>query len=103
MKIYTKRTILFLISIIGLTLMDSCKPKKLVNPYRAAKERPSDKERKEEAKLVKKGTKNYKKNVKDNKKRYEDEINKSFATKQKYKGTTKIKRRKRSKKVRWHL
>jgi len=103
MQFYTKRTFFLLISIIGLSMLTSCKSKTPYNPYLSGKQKPSDKQRKEEQKQIKSGTKAWKELKKSNKKQIDANNASFYAKKQQYKGTTKIKRRKRSKKVKWRL
>lgn len=86
---------------MGLSMLTSCKSKTPWNPYLSAREKPSDKQRKEEQKQLEKGTKNYAKLMEKNKKDYLDKH--KISLKQQYKKTTKIKRRKRSKKVKWRF
>jgi hypothetical protein len=101
MQFYTKRTFFLLISVIGLSMLTSCKTKTPYNPYLSAKHKPSDKQRKEEQKQIKKGTKAWDEQMENNKK--DIKAHRSFTTKQQYKRTTKIKRRKRSKKLNWRF
>lgn len=82
-------------------MLTSCKSKTPWNPYLSTKEKPSDKQRKEEQQQLERGTKNYKELMKKNKKDYLEKH--KISTKQQYKKTTKIKRRKRSKKVKWRF
>ena len=82
-------------------MMTSCKSKTPWNPYLSAKEKPSDKQRKEEQKQLVRGTKAYNEQMEKNKK--DIKAKRSFTTKQQYKKTTKIKRRKRSKKLNWRF
>lgn len=99
MRFYTKSTFFLVLVFAGIGTLTSCKSKTPWNPYLSAKEKPSDKQRKEEQKQMKKGTKNYEKQMEKNKK--DIKAHRSFTTKQQYKRTTKIKRRKRSKKMNW--
>lgn len=82
-------------------MMISCKSKTPWNPYLSAKEKPNDKQGKEEQKQIVKGTKNYEKLMEKNKKDYL--VKHKISLKQQYKKKTKIKRRKRSKKVKWRF
>lgn len=84
-------------------MLTSCKTKKPYNPYLHSKEKPSDKERKEEKRVVESGTKAWKQLKKSNKKQIDSNNAAFYAKKQQYKGTTKIKRRKRSKKLNWRF
>lgn len=103
MQFYTKRRFFLLISIIGLFLFYSCKSKTPYNPYLSAKEKPSDKQRKEEQKQIKSGTKAWKELKESNKKEIKKNNDRFFNKKPQYKQTTKIKKRKRKKKERWNL
>lgn len=82
-------------------MLNSCRSKTPYNPYLSAKQKPSDKERKQEKMVVEKGTKAWKELKKSNKKQVDANNASFYAKKQQYKGTTKIKRRRRSKKAKW--
>lgn len=82
-------------------MLTSCRSKTPWNSYLSAKEKPSDKQRKEEQKQIVSGTKAWKELKKSNKKEIDANNAAFYAKKQQYKRTTKIKRRKRSKKVKW--
>ncbi|MCX6295722.1 MAG: hypothetical protein NTX97_06580 [Bacteroidetes bacterium] len=81
---------IFFVCILTLT---SCRSKTPWNPYLSAKEKPSEKQRKEEQKQLVKGTKNYEEQMKENKKNIQENINKSTSMKKKYKSITRRKRR----------
>ena len=103
MKFYTKRTFLLLTFIIGTALLTSCRSKTPWNPYLSAKEKPSDKQRKEEQKQLKSGTKAYKEQMKKNKKDIKGNNDAFFNKKKQYKKTTKVKRRRKGRKENWRL
>ena len=103
MKFYTKRIFLLLTFVIGAMLLPSCRSKTPWNPYLSAKEKPSDKQRKEEDKQIKSGTKAYKELMKKNKKEIKDNNDAFFSKKKQYKKTTKIKRRRKGRKENWKL
>ena len=82
MKYYSKTTFIFLICAV---LLQSCRTKTPWNPYLSAKEKPSDKQRKEENKQIKIGTEEYAKQMKKNKKNIQSNINKATSPKRHYK------------------
>jgi uncharacterized membrane protein len=88
----TVKTALVIFS-LGLSSLHSCRSKTPYNPYLSAKEKPSDKQRKEEQKQLKSGTKAYKAQMEKNKK----EIRKvnTPQMKPRYKKTTRVKRHKK--------
>ena len=82
-------------------ILQSCRTKTPWNPYLSAKERPSDKQRKEEQKQLKAGTKAYDKQIAENKKNIQRNIQKSTSPKKRYKQITKHRRRKKTKNKSW--
>lgn len=104
MKFYTKRTFLLLTFIIGTIILPSCRSKTPWNPYLSMKDKPSYKQRKEEQRQIKIGTKAYKEQMKKNKKDIQGNINRSTSMKPKHKKVTKIKRRRiKVRKDKWKL
>jgi hypothetical protein len=100
MKYYTKRIFILFICV---TVLQSCKTKTPWNPYLSAKEKPSDKQRKEEQKQIKIGTKAYAEQMKKNKKNIQGNIQKATSPKRHYKNMTRGKRNKNSKNKNWHF
>ncbi|MFL5763115.1 MAG: hypothetical protein ACJ77K_04175 [Bacteroidia bacterium] len=80
-------------SVVFSCLLCSCRSRTPWNPYLSAKEKPSDKQRKEEQKQLKAGTKAYAEQMEKNKR----EIRKvqTPQTSARYKKITKLKRRKK--------
>ncbi len=99
MNFYMKRIYFLLLFFVVTSTLVSCRSKTPWNPYLSAKEKPSEKQRKEEQRQLVRGTKNYEKQMEKNKKDIQDNINKSTSMKKKYKRITKGKRRKRKKNI----
>jgi hypothetical protein len=94
---------IFIILLLSLSLLQSCRSKTPWNPYLSAKEKPSDKQRKEEQKQIVAGTKAYKEQMKKNKKEIQGNINKATSMKPKHRKITKNKRRGKKKKYEYKL
>ncbi|HEY0030636.1 MAG TPA: hypothetical protein VGC65_07755 [Bacteroidia bacterium] len=103
MKYYRKRISFLLLFSIGLIGTATCQTKKTGNPYLDSRERPSDKQRKEERRQLEKGTKAYAKQMEANKKDIQGNINKATKMKKRYRGITKNRRFKRAKKPSWRF
>ena len=99
MKYYTKRIFILFIGTIGITVLHSCRSKSPWNPYLTAKEKPSDKERKEEQKQLKSGTKAYAIQMKKNKKNIQGNIQRSTSMKSHYH----VSASKRTRNKKWHF
>ena len=83
---------IFITLSLGFTLMHSCASKSAYNPYLHAKEKPSDKQRKEEKQQMKIGEKAYKQQMKENKKVIRENNDSFFDKKAQYRKTTRVKR-----------
>ena len=103
MKYYKKRIFILLISITGLSVLESCRTRTPWNPYLSAKEKPSDKQRKEEQKQIKSGTKAYAELMVKNKKSIQGNIQKATSSKRHYKQVAKHNRKRKSKNPAWHF
>jgi hypothetical protein len=103
MKYYKKRIFILLMGITGITVLQSCRTKTPWNPYLSAKEKPSDKQRKEEQKQIRIGTKAYAKLMIKNKKSIQGNIQKSTSSKKHYERITKPKRNKNINNKKWHF
>lgn len=94
MKYYKKRIYIVVVSVTSILLFTSCKTRNSYNPYLTAKEKPSDKQRKEEKEQLEIGAKAYKKQLLKNKKDIQGNIQKSTSPKKHYKHLKKNKRKK---------
>lgn len=102
MKYFSKFSLL-LAGLFVLSVLFSCKSTPASMRYYTAKEKPSDKKRKEEQIQLQKGTKAYNKQSKKNKKEVQQNINKSTSMKKRHRKVTKNKRLKRNKKPDWRF
>jgi hypothetical protein len=89
--------------LLSFALFCSCRSKTPWNPYLSAREKPSDKQRKEDQKQIESGTKAYKEQMKKNKKEIQGNINKATSMKPKHRKITKNKRRGKKKKYEYQL
>ena len=103
MKYLIKSVYILISCILLIATLDSCRSKTPWNPYLSAKEKPSEKQRKEEQAQLKKGTKAYNKQVKKNKSDIQNNINRATSMKKRHRKVTKVKRRNKSKKQNWRL
>ena len=103
MKYYKKNTFTLLLIAAGLTVLQSCRTKTPWNPYLSAKEKPSDKQRKEEQKQIKAGTKAYAELMIENKKSIQGNVQKATSSKRHYKQITKHHRKRKTKKRNWYF
>jgi hypothetical protein len=85
MKYYKKRICILAVGLSSALLISSCKTRNSYNPYLTAKEKPSDKQRKEEKKQIEIGTQAYKKQMLKNKKDIRGNIQKATSSKKHYK------------------